>query len=101
MKKFQQEDGFTLIEMLIVLLIISVLILITVPNVGKHFKTIDEKGCDAYISKIYMKSNYLQTLIYRHKKKNRCYQQRFYDYTKIPVKVFYVIILNDIYLIFK
>lgn len=48
----KNEKGFTLIEMLIVLLIISVLILVTVPNVGKHFKTIDEKGCGAFISMV-------------------------------------------------
>ena len=45
----KNEKGFTLIEMLIVLLIISILILITIPNVTKHFATIDEKGCEAYI----------------------------------------------------
>lgn len=44
----RNEKGFTLIEMLIVLMIISVLVLITIPNVMKHFKTVDDKGCDAY-----------------------------------------------------
>ncbi|MGE7090755.1 competence type IV pilus major pilin ComGC [Lysinibacillus sp. NPDC048646] len=52
MKPIKQQAGFTLIEMLIVLLIISVLILITIPNVTKHFATIDEKGCTAYISMV-------------------------------------------------
>lgn len=42
------QKGFTLIEMLIVLFIISVLILIAIPNVTKHFTTVDKKGCDAY-----------------------------------------------------
>ena len=46
------NKGFTLIEMLIVLLIISILILVTIPNVTKHFATIDEKGCDAYVSMV-------------------------------------------------
>ncbi|MFF5995395.1 competence type IV pilus major pilin ComGC [Lysinibacillus sp. KU-BSD001] len=46
------NKGFTLIEMLIVLLIISVLILVTIPNVTKHFATIDEKGCSAYVSMV-------------------------------------------------
>lgn len=46
------NKGFTLIEMLIVLLIISILILVTIPNVTKHFATIDEKGCDAYIKMV-------------------------------------------------
>lgn len=43
------QRGFTLIEMLIVLFIISILILITVPNVTKHMSTIDNKGCEAYV----------------------------------------------------
>ena len=51
MKKMNQK-GFTLIEMLIVLLIISVLILVTVPNVTKHFATIDNKGCEAYLKMV-------------------------------------------------
>ncbi|MBQ0137705.1 MAG: prepilin-type N-terminal cleavage/methylation domain-containing protein [Kurthia sp.] len=44
-----KEKGFTLVEMLIVLFIISVLILISIPNVTKHFATVEDKGCDAYI----------------------------------------------------
>lgn len=36
-------------EMLIVLFIISVLILISIPNVTKHFSTVEDKGCDAYM----------------------------------------------------
>ncbi|MFB9973065.1 MULTISPECIES: competence type IV pilus major pilin ComGC [Allobacillus] len=48
MKNIMNQKGFTLIEMLIVLLIISVLILITVPNLTKHNDTVDEKGCEAY-----------------------------------------------------
>lgn len=49
MQRLKEEAGFTLIEMMIVLLIISVLILIAIPNVTKHSKSIDEKGCEAYI----------------------------------------------------
>lgn len=52
MKNMKREAGFTLIEMLIVLLIISILILATIPNVGKHFKTIDDKGCSAFINMV-------------------------------------------------
>ena len=52
MKRVKEEQGFTLIEMLIVLLIISVLILIMIPNVTKHFNTIDNKGCSAYLKMI-------------------------------------------------
>lgn len=43
-----KKSGFTLIEMLIVLFIITVLILIAIPNVTKHFSTVDDKGCEAY-----------------------------------------------------
>lgn len=49
MKIAKEEDGFTLIEMMIVLLIISVLLLIAIPNVTKHSKSIDEKGCEAFV----------------------------------------------------
>lgn len=49
MKRKLGEEGFTLIEMMIVLLVISVLILIAIPNVTKHSETIDERGCEAYI----------------------------------------------------
>lgn len=49
MKRLKEEDAFTLIEMLIVLLVISVLMLIAIPNVTKNSKSIDDKGCDAYV----------------------------------------------------
>ena len=38
MKRINNEEGFTLIEMLIVLAIISILILIAIPNVTKQSK---------------------------------------------------------------
>ena len=44
----RNEKGFTLIEMMIVLLIISILLIITVPNVAKHQQTIEAKGCEAF-----------------------------------------------------
>ncbi|MBW8348103.1 prepilin-type N-terminal cleavage/methylation domain-containing protein [Bacillus sp. IITD106] len=49
MKKFltHNENGFTLIEMLIVLLVISIILLIALPNVTKQSSSINEKGCDA------------------------------------------------------
>lgn len=52
MRFINNDRGFTLIEMMIVLLIISVLILIAIPNVTKHSKSIDEKGCSAYVSMV-------------------------------------------------
>ncbi|WP_318615011.1 competence type IV pilus major pilin ComGC [Sporosarcina sp. YIM B06819] len=52
MRKYIGEQGFTLVEMMIVLLIISVLLLIAIPNVTKHSKSIDEKGCSAYVKMV-------------------------------------------------
>ena len=52
MKRVKEEQGFTLIEMLIVLLIISVLLLIMIPNATKYFNTIDDKGCAAYVKMV-------------------------------------------------
>lgn len=52
MTKLREESGFSLIEMMIVLLIISVLILVAIPNVTKHSKSIDDKGCAAYIAMV-------------------------------------------------
>jgi competence protein ComGC len=46
------EKGFTLIEMLIVLLIISILLLITIPNVTKHNQSIQTKGCEGLVNMV-------------------------------------------------
>ncbi len=45
MKKNQK--GFTLVEMAVVVLIISVLFLLTVPNIQKTMRTVNDKGCKA------------------------------------------------------
>ena len=52
MKKKKQRinyEGFTLLEMLVVLLIISVLILLFVPNLSKHKDGVDKKGNEAIV----------------------------------------------------
>lgn len=43
----KNEKGFTLIEMLIVLLVISVLLIITIPNMSKNSNSVKAKGCEA------------------------------------------------------
>lgn len=48
----KKEDGFTLIEMMIVMLIISVLLIITIPNVTKHNSNINKKGCEAFVKMV-------------------------------------------------
>ncbi|MGM9926239.1 MAG: competence type IV pilus major pilin ComGC [Bacillus sp. (in: firmicutes)] len=46
------QKGFTLIEMLIVLLVISILLIITVPNIVQHQKSIRNKGCEAFVKMV-------------------------------------------------
>lgn len=46
------ERAFTLIEMMIVLLVISVLLIITIPNITKHNSTINTKGCKAFVKMV-------------------------------------------------
>jgi len=50
-----KEKGFTLIEMLIVLAIISILLLVTIPNITRHNTVINNKGCEALINIIDLK----------------------------------------------
>ncbi|OMP67687.1 competence type IV pilus major pilin ComGC [Domibacillus epiphyticus] len=44
----KNNQAFTLIEMMIVLLVITVLLFIAIPNVAKQSKNINNKGCDAF-----------------------------------------------------
>lgn len=45
----KNQKGFTLIEMLIVLAVISVLLILFIPNLGDKSEGINEKGCEALI----------------------------------------------------
>lgn len=47
---FNNQRGFTLIEMLIVLMIVSVLMLLIIPNLGNKGKEVKDKGCEALVS---------------------------------------------------
>ncbi|MBD8003560.1 competence type IV pilus major pilin ComGC [Bacillus norwichensis] len=42
----RNEKAFTLVEMMVVLLVITILLLIALPNITKHSSNINEKGCD-------------------------------------------------------
>ncbi|WP_414635128.1 competence type IV pilus major pilin ComGC [Bacillus sp. NTK071] len=44
-----QEKGFTLIEMMIVIMIISVLLLIAVPSLTKNNEVVEGKSCEATV----------------------------------------------------
>ena len=49
MKWIKGEKGFTLIEMMVVLLVITVILLVALPNVARHSANINEKGCEALV----------------------------------------------------
>lgn len=48
----KNEKGFTLVEMMIVMLVISVLLIVTIPNVARHNTNINNKGCEAYVKMV-------------------------------------------------
>lgn len=41
------KKGFTLLEMVVVVIIISILFLLTVPNVSKIINSVDDRACSA------------------------------------------------------
>lgn len=47
MKKISNQKGFTLIEISIVVIIISVIFLLSVPNIQKTLGIVNDKGCKA------------------------------------------------------
>ncbi|MBM7633695.1 competence type IV pilus major pilin ComGC [Geomicrobium sediminis] len=49
---YHDQKGFTLIEMMIVLLIISILLLVAVPNMVKNSDVAHSKSCEATIDLI-------------------------------------------------
>lgn len=52
MKLVKNQNAFTLIEMLVVLLIITILIFVAIPNITKHSKNINNKGCEAFVNMV-------------------------------------------------
>lgn len=42
-----KKNGFTLLEMIVVVLVMAVLFLLTIPNVSKVMNTVDKKACDS------------------------------------------------------
>lgn len=47
MKKRMNQNGFTLLEMTIVVIIISVIFLLSVPSIQKTLGVVNSKGCKA------------------------------------------------------
>lgn len=52
LKILKNNQGFTLIEMLIVLLIISILLLLIIPNLTNNVKNVKDTGCKGYIEMV-------------------------------------------------
>jgi competence protein ComGC len=50
--RMKNEKGFTLVEMMIVMLVISVLLIVTIPNVARHNTNINTKGCEAFVKMV-------------------------------------------------
>ena len=48
-KKRKSVHGFTLLEMTIVVIIISILFLLSVPNIQKTLAIVNQKGCAAFV----------------------------------------------------
>lgn len=51
-KYLQNQRGFTLIELLICLFIITIIILLIIPNLKDQKKFIEDKGCEAYVKMV-------------------------------------------------
>ena len=43
------KKGFTLLEMIVVIMIIALLMLVTIPNIQKVIDIVQEKGCDSQV----------------------------------------------------
>lgn len=50
----EKKNGFTILEMMIVMLIVALLLLITLPNIQQKEKIIRNKGCERGV-KLYLK----------------------------------------------
>ncbi|MBS4209609.1 competence type IV pilus major pilin ComGC [Bacillus sp. FJAT-50079] len=52
LKWLKKEKGFTLVEMMIVMLVITIILLVALPNVTTHSSAINKKGCAALIQMV-------------------------------------------------
>lgn len=52
LKNIKEENGFTLVEMAIVLLVIAALLLIFIPNVGSVGESVDETTGEAIVTTV-------------------------------------------------
>ena len=50
MNQMKRQEGFTILEMMIVLSIVALLFLLTLPNIQQKEAIIEKKGCEALTS---------------------------------------------------
>ena len=50
MNQMKRQEGFTILEMMIVLSIVALLVLLTLPNIQQKEAIIEKKGCEALTS---------------------------------------------------
>ncbi|GAE28444.1 late competence protein [Halalkalibacter wakoensis JCM 9140] len=62
----KNEKGFTLVEMLVVLMIISILLLIAIPNMSRNNEVAADKGCEATVKLV-------QAQVYSYKFEKKSY----------------------------
>ena len=43
------RKGFTILEMIVVIMIVALLMLITIPNIQNVIKTVQDKGCESQV----------------------------------------------------
>lgn len=60
MNVLKNKKGFTLIEMLFVLTIISILIMLIIPNLSGKSEEVHETGCDALVAVVQAQVNTYQ-----------------------------------------
>lgn len=48
----KNNQGFTLLEMLMVMFIISILLLLVIPNITAHKDSASKEGCEAYAAMV-------------------------------------------------
>ncbi|ATH59994.1 MULTISPECIES: competence type IV pilus major pilin ComGC [Staphylococcus] len=75
-KKLYNKKAFTLIEMLLVLLIISLLLILIIPNIAKQSSHIQSTGCEAQIK---MVESQVEAYTLKHNKKPQSIEELISD----------------------
>lgn len=61
-----KKDGFTVLEMILVLSVISLIFLITLPNIQQKEQIIRKKGCEALVEVVNSQILLMRLIHWRH-----------------------------------